>query len=137
MARATRRAGSLLSAASGKEERVVRTASAGWAPVAMPFVYAFVYTNRGGRPVEFDWDEANTAYIARHGVRPEEALTNPRRLVLRIRSQAGEERWAALGATEASRILFVVFTRRRGRVRVIAARDATLGEKRRYRKRGK
>ncbi len=87
--------------------------------------------------MEFDWDEANTAHIARHGVRPEEALANPRRLVLRIRSQAGEERWAALGATEAGRILFVVFTRRRGRVRVITARDATLGEKRRYRKRGK
>ena len=86
--------------------------------------------------MEFDWDEANTAHIARHGVRPEEALANPRRLVLRIRSQAGEERWAALGATEAGRILFVVFTRRRGRVRVITARDATLGEKRRYRKRG-
>jgi uncharacterized DUF497 family protein len=87
--------------------------------------------------VEFDWDEANTAHIARHGVRPEEALANPRRLVLRIRSQAGEERWAALGATEAGRILFVVFTRRRGKVQVITARDATLGEKRRYRKRGK
>jgi uncharacterized DUF497 family protein len=63
--------------------------------------------------VEFDWDEANTTHIARHGVRPEEALTDPRRLVLRIRSQRGEERWAALGATEAGRILFVVFTRRR------------------------
>jgi uncharacterized DUF497 family protein len=72
-----------------------------------------------------------------HGVRPEEALTDPRRLVLRIRSQRGEERWAALGATEAGRILFVVFTRRRGRVRVITARDATPEEKRRYRKRGK
>jgi hypothetical protein len=47
--------------------------------------------------VEFDWDEANTAHIARHGVRPEEVLADPRRLVLRIRSQAGEERWAALG----------------------------------------
>jgi uncharacterized DUF497 family protein len=87
--------------------------------------------------VEFDWDEADTAHIARHGVRPEEALANPRRLVLRIRSQRGEERWAALGATEAGRILFVVFTRRRGRVRAITARDATPEEKRRYRKRGK
>ncbi|MDT7909987.1 BrnT family toxin, partial [Thermus sp.] len=99
-------------------------------------MYALVYTWDGSRPVEFDWDEANTAHIARHGVRPEEALANPRRLVLRIRSQAGEERWAALGATEAGRILFVVFTRRRGRARVITARDATPEEKRRYRKRG-
>jgi uncharacterized DUF497 family protein len=102
-----------------------------------PPVYALVYTWDGSRPVEFDWDEANTAHIARHGVRPEEALTDPRRLVLRIRSQRGEERWAALGATEAGRILFVVFTRRRGRVRAITARDATPEEKRQYRKRGK
>jgi uncharacterized DUF497 family protein len=87
--------------------------------------------------VEFDWDEANTDHIARHGVRPEEALTDPRRLVLKTRSQRGEERWAALGATEGGRILFALFTRRRGRVRVITARDATPGEKRRYRRRGK
>ena len=87
--------------------------------------------------MEFDWDEANTDHIARHGVRPEEALTDPRRLVLKTRSQRGEERWAALGATEGGRILFALFTRRRGRVRVITARDATPGEKRRYRRRGK
>jgi uncharacterized DUF497 family protein len=88
--------------------------------------------------VEFDWDEANAAHVARHGVRREEALTDPRRLVLRIRSQRGAERWAALGATRrAGRVLFVVFTRRRGRVRAITARDATPEEKRRHRKRGK
>jgi uncharacterized DUF497 family protein len=119
----------------------VRAAPARWVPAVMaPPVYALVYTWDGSRPVEFDWDEANTAHIARHGVRPEEAeeaLTDPRRLVLRIRSQRGEERWAALGTTEAGRILFVVFTRRRGRVRAITARDATPEEKRRYRKRGK
>lgn len=45
--------------------------------------------------MEFDWDEANVAHIARHGVRPweaEEALTDPLRLVLKTRSQRGEER---------------------------------------------
>lgn len=50
--------------------------------------------------MEFDWDEANVAHIARHGVRPweaEEALTDPLRLVLKVCSQRGEERWAALG----------------------------------------
>jgi len=80
------------------------------------------------------------ARIARHGVRPEEAeeaLTDPRRLVLKTRFQRGEERWAALGATEGGRVLFAVFTRRRGRVWVITARDATPEEKRRYRKREK
>ena len=44
----------------------------------------------------------------------------------------GERRWAVLGATEAGRILFVVFTQRSRLVRVITARDA---RKRRYRRR--
>lgn len=42
--------------------------------------------------MEFDWDEANVAHIARHGVRPweaEEALTDPLRLVLKVCSQRG------------------------------------------------
>jgi hypothetical protein len=43
----------------------------------------------------------------------------------------------ALGAREEGRVLFLIFTRRRGRVRAITARDATPEEKRRYRKRGK
>jgi uncharacterized DUF497 family protein len=48
-----------------------------------------------------------------------------------------ERRWALLGATEEGRRLYVVYTRRRGRIRVVSARDATPREKRRYRKRGK
>ena len=47
---------------------------------------------------------------------------------------AGEARRAVIGATDAGRILFVVFTRRRSTVRVITARDATPAEKRRYRR---
>ena len=47
---------------------------------------------------------------------------------------AGEARGAVIGATDAGRILFVVFTRRRSTVRVITARDATPAEKRRYRR---
>ena len=48
-----------------------------------------------------------------------------------------EKRWALLGATEAGRILFVVYTHRHDDIRVITARDATDRQKRRYRKRGK
>lgn len=49
-----------------------------------------------------------------------------------------ERRWALLGAREdAGGILFVVYTRRRGSIRVVTARDVTDREKRRYRKRGK
>jgi uncharacterized DUF497 family protein len=55
--------------------------------------------------VNFDWDSANISHMARHNVRPE------------------ENNW---------RILFIVFTRRNGLIRVVTARDATPKEKRRY-----
>ncbi len=86
----------------------------------------------------FDWDEANLEHIARHGVSPlevEEAVTDPRRLGVPAYNLRGEVRWAVLGATEAGRVLFVVLTRRHGRIRVVTARDATPREKRRYRRR--
>ena len=49
----------------------------------------------------------------------------------------GEERWATLAATEDARVLFVVFTRRQSKLRVVTARDATAREKRWYRQRGR
>jgi uncharacterized DUF497 family protein len=87
--------------------------------------------------VEFDWDEANEEHIARHGVAPEEAeeaLIDPRRLRMPAYDVEGEERRAVLGATEDGRVLFVVYTRRRGRLRVITARDAHPVQRRRYRR---
>jgi uncharacterized DUF497 family protein len=49
----------------------------------------------------------------------------------------GERRWALLGATEPGDFLFVVYTRRHGRIRVVTARVASDREKRRYRTQGK
>lgn len=67
----------------------------------------------------------------------EEALLDPQRISRDVYNLAGEHRRGAVGTSEGGRILFVVFTMRRGRVRIITARDATLAEKRRYRRRGK
>ncbi len=67
----------------------------------------------------------------------EEALLDPQRISRDVHNIAGEHRRGAVGTSEAGRILFVVFTIRRGRVRIITARDATLVEKRRYRRRGR
>lgn len=85
----------------------------------------------------FDWNEANVSHISRHNVIPEEAeeaLLDPRRIGIPAYQVATEQRWAVLGATENGRILFVVFTRREGLIRVVTARDATNKEKRRYRR---
>lgn len=87
---------------------------------------------------EFDWDDENIAHIAQHGVQPweaEEALLDPGRTRTPAYRVGRETRRAALGATDVGRILFVVYTRRRGRVRVVTARDAGDREKRRYRRR--
>ena len=67
----------------------------------------------------------------------EEALLDPQRISRDVYNIAGEHRRGAVRRSEAGRILFVVFTIRRARVRIITARDATLVEKRRYRRRGK
>lgn len=90
--------------------------------------------------MDFEWDEHNEEHALDHGVEPDEAseaLLDPLRIGAPAYSAGDEQRWAALGATEDGRVLFVVFTRRKDRVRVVTARDATSREKRRYRKRGK
>ncbi len=87
--------------------------------------------------VGFDWDEGNAEHLARHDVTPEEAeeaLLDPRRIGASAYRTATERRSAAIGATEDGRVLFVVFTRHAGNVRVIAARGATPAERRRYRR---
>jgi uncharacterized DUF497 family protein len=88
----------------------------------------------------FDWDEDNVDHIAEHGVDPEEAgevLSSPARIHVPAYSTESEERRAVIGPTEDGRLLFVVIARREGRIRVVSARDATPGEKKRYRRRSK
>lgn len=82
-----------------------------------------------------EWDNGNLDHIDIHGVSAEEALLDPRRIRVPSHHGSDEPRWAILGATESGRILFVVYTRRANRVRVVAARNATQTERRRYRRR--
>jgi uncharacterized DUF497 family protein len=76
---------------------------------------------------KFDWDDANSAHIARHGVTPEEveqAFANDPLVVLATEKRTGEERVVCAGLTGAGRALQFVYTIRRGKVRVITARTA-------------
>jgi uncharacterized DUF497 family protein len=75
----------------------------------------------------FDWDDANTAHIARHGVTPaevEQAFANDPLVVLTVQKRSGEERVLCAGHTDEGRPLQFVYTMRRGRVRVITAHTA-------------
>lgn len=85
--------------------------------------------------MEFEWDEANEEHIARHGVSPEEAeepFFDPARMRVDVYSTATERRRGLLGRTEEGRLLFVVYTRRAGAVRVVTARDASERHHRRF-----
>jgi uncharacterized DUF497 family protein len=78
---------------------------------------------RGSGLPQFDWDAANTAHIARHEVTPAEAeqvvLGSP--LPLDIEERAGENRHTDLGETVGGRLLLVIWTWRKHRIRVVTA----------------
>ena len=85
---------------------------------------------------EFEWDNAKAAAnVAKHGVTFEmarEAFRDPVAVEWRdLNQDAGEVRYALLGAVD-GRILFVAYTQREERIRIISARRATSYERRRY-----
>jgi hypothetical protein len=80
------------------------------------------------RPKGFDWDTANVAHIARHGVEPahvEQALCNDPVNLSYVVAGSGEQRWASVGPIDDGRLLVVVWTVRGDRVRVVTAYPAT------------
>jgi len=79
----------------------------------------------------FDWDEANISHIAIHEVEPHEAEEALRGIPLHLLDQVrhGEPRIVQLGETLAGRILMVVTTLRKDKIRVVTAMTA----KRKYR----
>jgi uncharacterized DUF497 family protein len=86
---------------------------------------------------EFDWNEHNEKHIQDHGLEPwevEDAFCDPDVKTVDAYDRGGEKRWALLGATEAGQLLFAVFTKRHGAIRVVTARPATPKDKRRYQK---
>jgi uncharacterized DUF497 family protein len=90
----------------------------------------------------FDWDEDNTGKNwKKHEVTDrecEEVFFDPRPLVYHDKSRsAKEDRYYLLGSTFAKRRLFIVYTLRGEKIRVISARNMNKKEKRGYEKREK
>lgn len=81
----------------------------------------------------FDWDEANWRKSElKHGVaaaEAEEALLNDPVSQVDTRHSDREQRYVALGETNDGRRLFISFTVRRGRARVISARPMSRKER--------
>lgn len=89
--------------------------------------------------VGFDWAEANTQKNwDRHRVSPEDAEDVFFHQPLIVRSDVHhsklEKRYYALGQTGVGRRLFVAFTIRRKRIRVISVRDMNRNEEEAYKR---
>ena len=85
----------------------------------------------------FEWDHGNKGKnFKKHGVADqecEEVFFDPKKKVLRDPLHSGrEERFMLLGKTKMGRLLFVVFTIRGDRIRIISARDLNKREKHLY-----
>ncbi len=85
----------------------------------------------------FDWDEANLAKNwEKHRVAPwecEQVFFNvPLVAADDLAHSTVEPRYYVLGQTEAGRRLFIVFTTRKRKIRVISARDMSPKERRAY-----
>lgn len=84
--------------------------------------------------MEFDWDAANKKHIARHGITPQQAeeavLIEP--LVADVQQHESEERVLCFGRTRQGRPLTILYTERRGRVRIVTACEMTKEQQRLY-----
>ena len=90
------------------------------------------------KPIVFDWDEGNIdKNWAKHKVSNEEAedaLVSKPLIHEDARHSKHEKRYQALGETNHQRKLFVSFTIRGGRIRVISSRDMNRKERSVYEK---
>jgi uncharacterized DUF497 family protein len=73
--------------------------------------------------MEFDWDAANVAHIAQHGITPEECeeayWNGP--MVIEVQERKSERRRLCLGETNAARLLTFVITERSDKIRFVTA----------------
>ncbi len=85
----------------------------------------------------FDWDDGNAPKVrTRHHVEPGECeqvfFGEPLLVSIDLKHSQAEPRWRALGATLGGRALYLVFTLRGPKIRVLAARNMNRKERRAY-----
>jgi uncharacterized DUF497 family protein len=85
--------------------------------------------------MKFEWDaDKATTNVARHGLtfeQAKDAFMDARAIESLDESSSEEERWRLLGRGDAG-IMMVVYTERRGRIRIISARLADRRERTAY-----
>ena len=78
------------------------------------------------QPLEFDWDKGNIEKSLRHQIldqETEEVFFDEQKKTFKDKLHSGkEERFRVVGKTKEGKLLFVVFTVRKGKIRIISAR---------------
>lgn len=84
-------------------------------------------------PIEFEWDKGNQGKNLKHRVTDadcEEVFFDHRKKIAKdIIHSGSEERFILIGKTKYDRLLFIVFTVRKHKVRIISARNLNKKEK--------
>lgn len=80
------------------------------------------------KPIEFEWDKGNLdKNFKKHQVTNQECeevfFDEDKKILKDILHSDQEERYLLIGQTAAGRLLFIVFTLRNKKIRVISARD--------------
>lgn len=85
---------------------------------------------------EFEWDKGNIEKNKKHKVEDreaEEVFFDEGKVILKDKVHSGdEERFVILGLTKKKRLLYIAFTKRNKRIRIISARDINIKEKHLY-----
>jgi uncharacterized DUF497 family protein len=87
---------------------------------------------------KFDWDSGNLDHLTdAEPEQAEEAILDPDAVYFSTYNRGAEQRKAPVGQADDGLLLYVVYTHRGGKVRVITVRFPDPAEQRRYRRRGK
>ena len=86
--------------------------------------------------IEFEWDEGNRGKNRKHRVDDKESeevfFDEHSRIFKDVLHSQHEERLRIIGKTQQGRLLFIVFTKRGDKVRIISARDTNRNEEKLY-----
>ncbi|MEK9200467.1 MAG: BrnT family toxin [Patescibacteria group bacterium] len=85
----------------------------------------------------FEWDQGNSVKnLKKHGISTIETeeifLDEHLKVEIDIKHSESEQRYIAFGKTQKERVLFVVFTMRQGKIRIVSSRIANQKEKLKY-----
>ena len=87
-------------------------------------------------PLSFEWDKGNLGKNLKHKVsdkEAEEAFINGPSFIFKDEGHSQvESRYGLFGRTSGSRLLSIVFTIRRDKIRIITARDTSKKERKAY-----